>query len=104
MSVLIVIYTLILFVFLMPGLVFKLPGFGRPIYTALLHFLLFIVLYNIINLLINKFLMNENFASRSARGRKAAFLTNRSNAKRFLNSIMTPGQLSGVQALYSPLR
>jgi len=104
MSLLTGIYTLILFIFLMPGLVFKFPGFGRPIYTALIHFLLFIVLYNIINLVINKFLMNENFASRYSRGRKPAFLTNRNNAKGFLKSILTPGQLSGVQALYKPLR
>lgn len=107
MSIITIIYTVALFVLLMPGLLFKLPGFGKPIYSALLHFLLFIVLYNIINLVLNKFLLNENFASRSARrriNRQKAFLSNKNNAKSFLKSIMNPGQLSGIQALYSPLR
>lgn len=104
MSIITIIYTVALFVLLMPGLLFKLPGFGKPIYSALQHFLLFIVIYNIINLVLNKFLKNENFASRSARRRQKAFLTNKNNAKSFLKSIMNPGQLSGIQALYSPLR
>lgn len=101
MSVLTVIYTLALFVLLIPGLAFKLPGFGKPIITALLHFLLFIVIYNIG---IKQIVVNENFASRRRRNKQKAFLTNKKNAKGFLKSIMTPGQLAGVQALYSPLR
>lgn len=177
MSVLTVIYTLALFVLLIPGLAFKLPGFGKPIITALLHFLLFIVIYNIV---IKQFVVIENFApisklklivdkgvrngkffnvnlegswsgdpiflwkidgvaNRGCRNpncgfyapknnsstiisvdvisgsnvrsiskkvdiiQKKAFLSKKNNAKGFLKSIITPGQLAGVQSLYRPL-